>query len=240
MEEIKPEEVPLKVPEHPPQAPSVNLEAAQEAPPREPIKEMPQEPAQVPEPPKKRPFWPFLVALGLLSGIGIALYVQGLHKIKSHPLPQPLATEMVLKGSVYKVQKAINRLFKTDPVQIFQNPPDHPPSFKLYWKGDHHPDGIKIFRNPVDENDVYISCNQQPICKSTVYTNGWGKPLEYLADFQLHIIPQGAKETLVEAIAVGPEVLVAKTDSSVEATTVEESEILSSLQEALKKDHSAK
>ena len=237
MEEVKPEAVAQESPQEAPQPLPVNQEAPPQPPPEAP-KEALLEPIPASKPPQKRPFWPLLVVLGLL--MGIAIYYQGLHQVKSHPLPQPLPTEMVLKGSVYKVQKAINRLFKTDPVQIFQNPPDHPPSFKLYWKGDHHPEGLKIFRNPVNENDVYISCNRQPICKSTVYTNGWGKPLEYLADFQLHIIPQGAKETLVKVVVVDPEVVAGKTNSAVEATTVEESEIISALKQTLKKDHSSK
>ncbi len=91
-----------------------------------------------------------------------------------------------------------------------------------------------IFKNPVNENDVYVSCNEMPICKSKVYSDWWGKPLEYLADFQLHIIPQGAKETLVKVITVNPKVMAGKTYLDVQPTTAEENEILNSIKNKFK------
>ena len=250
MEENKPEILAQVGLQQTPQLNSVILETPPEAP-QEVPKEPPLESVQVPKQPEKRPFWLILGASGFW--IIVFIYWHGLNKVKSHPLPQPLPTEMVLKGSVYKVQKAIHRLFKTYPIKIFQNQPNDPLLLTLYWKGDHHPDKVRIFRNPVNENDVYVSCNDMPICKSTVYTNGWGKPLEYLADFQLHIIPQGAKETLVKVIMVNSEVIAGKRFGfgscgpgmgnvyvKVDPTSVEEGEIISALQQILKKDHSAK
>jgi hypothetical protein len=171
---------------------------------------------------KKWPFLAILGPLGLLAGCGQPT-------IKTHPLPQPLPTQMVFKASVFKVQKAISRIFKSDPKNIFQDPSDYPPAFSLYWKGGHHPEEVTLFKNTVNENDVYLSCNQLPFCKSKVYEDWRGRPLEYLADFQLHIIPQGAKETLVKVITVDPKVMAGKTYWDVQPTTAEENEILNSI-----------
>jgi hypothetical protein len=186
----------------------------------------------------------FLVVLGLLGGLTGC----GQPIVKTHPLPQPLPTQMTFKGSVFKVQKAISETFKTYPIKVFKTPPKGPPLFTLYWKGKKHPDEVKIFRNPVNENDVYISCNREPICISPVYTDWRGRHLEYMADFQLHIIPQGAKETLVKVILFNPEVIVgqrfgfgscgpglAYVFAKVEPTTVEENEILSAVKNKLVK-----
>jgi hypothetical protein len=174
---------------------------------------------------------PFLVILGLLE----PLCGCGQPTVKTHPLPLPLPTQMVFKSSVFKVQKAISKIFKSGPKNIFQNPSVFPPAFSLYWKGSHHPEEVTLFKNPVNENDVYVSCNEMPICKSKVYSDGWGRPLEYLADFQLHIIPQGAKETLVKIITVNPKVMAGKTYLDVQPTTAEENEILDSLEKNLKR-----
>ncbi len=171
--------------------------------------------------------WLFLVILGL-SGCGQP-------RVVIHPLLQPYPTQMVLKGSVYKIQKAINRVFKENPQGIFPKPPNFPPTFTLYWKGDRHPAEIKIFKNPVNENDVFISCNRNPVCKSAVYTDFWETPLEFIADFQVHLVPQGAEETLAEVDAVNPQVVARKTLRDVQPTTVEESEILSAIKSSLKK-----
>jgi hypothetical protein len=176
---------------------------------------------------KKRPFLAILGLWGLLAGCGQPT-------VNSHPLAQPLPTQMAFKASVFKVQKTISRIFKSDPKNIFQNPSDFPPSFSLYWKGGHHPEEVTLFKNPVNENDVYVSCNQLPICKSKVYTDWRGRPLEYLADFQLHIIPQGAKETWVKVITVDPKVMAGKTYLDVQPTTAEENEILNSIAKNLK------
>jgi hypothetical protein len=173
---------------------------------------------------------PFLTILGLLA----ALTGCGQPTLKIHPLPQPFPTQMVFKSSVFKVQKVISEIFKSDPKNIFQTPSDFPPTFSLYWKGGHHPEEVTLFKNPVNENDVYVSCNEFPICKSKVYGDWRGRPLEYLADFQLHIIPQGAKETLVKVITVNPRVMVGKTYLEVQPTTVEENEILTSVRKNLR------
>ncbi len=162
--------------------------------------------------------WPFLLFLGLLAGLSGC----GQPTIRIHPLPQPLPTQMVFKSSVFKVQKAISKIFKSYPGDLFQNPSDFPPTFSLYWKGGRHPEEVTLFKNPVNENDVYVGCNELPICKSKVYSDWRGRPLEYLADFQLHIIPQGAKETLVRVITVNPKVMAGKTYLDVQPTTVEE------------------
>ena len=174
---------------------------------------------------------PFLVILSLLE----SLCGCGQPTVKTHPLLQPLPTQMVFKSSVYKVQKAISEIFKSDPKNIFQNPCDYSPTFSLYWKGSHHPEEVTLFKNPVNENDVYVSCNEMPICKSKVYSDWQGRPLEYLADFQLHIIPQGAKETLVKIITVNPKVMAGKIYLDVQPTTSEENEILNSIKKNLKK-----
>ncbi|HJT24826.1 MAG TPA: hypothetical protein VJ873_09630 [bacterium] len=172
----------------------------------------------------------FLAVLGL-SGCGHQL------AINTHPLPQPFPTQMVFEGSVYEVQSAINDLFKNNPQGIFENPADAPPTFTLYWKGRKHPDEIKIFKNPVNENDVYVSCNANPICKTKVYTDWLGRPVNYAVDFQLHIIPQG-EETLLKVIAFNPQVVGRDASMNVQPTTVEENEILSALNEALKNNSS--
>jgi hypothetical protein len=158
----------------------------------------------------------------------------------THPLPQPLPTQMVFKKSVFRVQQTIHQIFTTEPQALFQSPVDAPLTFTLYWKSDRHPPGIRIFRNLVNENDVYVSCNKNPICKSTVYTDGWGKPLEYFADFQMHIIPQGAKETLVRVITVNAQVKVGKDYWNVLPTTVEENEILLNIKKNLNRSKSNK
>lgn len=173
----------------------------------------------------------FLVVFGLLGFLGGC----GQPKVKAHFPDPPLATEMVFKGSVFKVQEAINKTFKSNPKDIFQSQVEVPPVFTLYWKGDHHPDDIKIFKNPVNENDVYISCNHMPICRSSVYTNWEGTTFEYLSDFQLHIIPQGADETLVKVIAVNPQVIAGKNYVAVQPTTIEENEILFAVKAKLRK-----
>src|ERR1035438_2541277 len=100
-----------------------------------------------------------------------------------------------------------NGIFKNDPVKIFQLTPAQMPLLSLYWKGNKHPEGMDLFKNPVNENDVYISCNGEPVCRSRVYSDWRGRPLEFLADFHLHIIPQGAKETLVKVVVFNPEVI---------------------------------
>jgi hypothetical protein len=173
--------------------------------------------------------WPFLMVLGLMGLAGC-----GEPTVKIHPLSKPLPTKMVFKSSVFKVQKAISEIFKSDPNHLFQNPSDFPPTFSLYWKGGRHPEEVTLFKNPINENDVYVSCNEMPICKSTVYSDWWGKPLEYLADFQLHIIPQGAKETLVKVITINPKVMARKTYLDVQPTKAEENEILNSIEKDLK------
>jgi len=183
--------------------------------------------------------WPFLAAFGLFWGLSGC----GQSTVKTHPLPQPLPTQMVFKRSVFKVQKAISELFNSYPLVVFQTSPLNPPHFTLFWKGKKHPDEIKIFKNPVNENDVYISCNREPVCRSSVYTDWRGRDLEYMADFQLHLIPQGAKETLVRVIVIDPEVIAGKrfgfgscgpgmanAYEKVEPTTVEENELLTALQ----------
>lgn len=158
----------------------------------------------------------------------------------TNPLPQPLPTQMVFKKSVFQVQKTIQLIFSSDPQKIFQAPANPPPTFSLYWKSNRHPPGIRIFRNLVNENDVYVSCNKNPICKSMVYTDGWGKPLEYLADFQMHIIPQGAKETLVRVITINAQVKVGKDYWNVLPTSVEENEILLNIKRNLSRSKSYK
>jgi hypothetical protein len=176
--------------------------------------------------PKTPKIWLFLIVLGL-SGCGQLA-------VNTHPLPQPLPTQRIFKGSVYEVQKAINEIFKNHSEEIFQDRSNFPPTFTLYWKGDHHPDGIKIFKNPVNENDVYISCNHNPVSKTKMYTDWLGRPVEFAADFQLHIIPQ-EEETLVKVIVVNPQVVGRKNVLDVQPTTVEENEILKVLQESLDK-----
>lgn len=168
----------------------------------------------------------FLLVLGL-SGCGHQLAVN------THPLLQSLSTQMVFEGSVYDVQKAIDDLFKNNPQGIFQNPSSTPPTFTLYWKGRKHPDEVKIFNNPVNENDVYVSCNGNPICKTKIYTDWLGRPVNFAADFQLHIIPQG-EETLLKVIVVNPQVVGINTSMSVRPTTVEENEILYAIEKSLK------
>ncbi len=174
---------------------------------------------------------PFLLVLGLVG----TLTGCGQPTVKIQPLPLPYPTQMVFKSSVFKVQKAISEIFKSNPKNIFQTPSDFPPTFSLYWKGGHHPEEVTLFKNPVNENDVYVSCNQFPICKSKVYMDWRGRPLEYLADFQLHIIPQGAKETLVKVITVDPKIMAGKTYLRVRPTTAEENEILNSIGKKLKR-----
>lgn len=162
----------------------------------------------------------FLAVLGL-SGCGQLA-------VNTHPLPHPLPTQMVYEASVYEVQSAINDLFKNHSQEIFQNPSDVPPTFTLYWKGRKHPDEIKIFKNPVNENDVYVSCNGNPICKTKVYTDWLGRPVNFAADFQLHIIPQG-EETLLKVIVFNPQVVGRNSSMNVQETTVEENEILGAI-----------
>jgi len=163
----------------------------------------------------------FLTVLGL-TGCSHPLAVN------THPLAQPLPTEMVYKGSVYEVQSAINDLFKNHPQDIFQNPSSVPPTFTLYWKGRKHPDEIKIFKNPVNENDVYVSCNGNAICKTKVYTDWLGRPVDFAADFQLHIIPQG-EETLLRVTAIDPQVVGKNSSMNVRLTTIEENQILKAI-----------
>ncbi len=172
---------------------------------------------------------PFLLILGLLALTGCYQPT-----VKTHPLSHPLSTQMVFKASVFKVQKTISEIFKSNPKDLFQLPSDSPPTFSLYWKGGRHPEEVTIFKNPVDENDVYVSCNEMPICRSKVYTDWRARPLEYLADFQLHIIPQGAKETLVKVITVNPRVMARETYLDVQPTTVEEDEILNCIEKKIK------
>lgn len=162
----------------------------------------------------------FMVFLGL-SGCGQLA-------VNTHPLPQPLPTQMVYEASVYEVQSAINDLFKNHPQGIFQTLSDAPPTFTLYWKGRKHPAEIKIFKNPVNENDVYVSCNGNPICRTKVYTDWLGRPVNYAADFQLHIIPQG-EETLLKVIVINPQVAGRNSSMNVQGTTVEENEILTAI-----------
>jgi len=168
----------------------------------------------------------FGVVLGL-SGCGHQLAVN------THPLPQPLPTEMVYERSVYEVQSAINDLFKNHPQEIFQDRADVPPDYTLYWKGRKHPDEIKIFKNPVNENDVYVSCNRTPICKTRVYTDWLGRPVDFAADFQLHIIPQG-EETLLKVIEINPQVVGKNSSMDVRATTLEENQILDAIHQSFK------
>ena len=162
----------------------------------------------------------FLVFLGL-SGCGQLA-------VNTHPLPQPLPTEMVFQGSVYDVQEAISDLFRDNPQGIFQIHTDVPPTYTLYWKGRKHPDEVKIFKNPVNENDVYVSCNGNPVCKTNVYTDWLGRPVNFAADFQLHIIPQG-EETLLKVIVINPQVVGRNSYLNVQPTTVEENEILTAI-----------
>lgn len=167
----------------------------------------------------------FLIILGL-SGCSHPLAVN------FHPLPQPLPTEMVYEGSVFAVQSAINDLFKNHSQDIFQNPSSTPRTFTLYWKGRKHPDEIKIFKNPVDENDVYVSCNGNPVCKTKVYTDWLGRPVDFAADFQLHIIPQG-EETLLKVIVINPQVMGNNLSVDVQPTTVEENQILEAINHSI-------
>ena len=171
----------------------------------------------------------FLAVLGL-SGCGQLA-------VNTHPLSQPLPTQMVYEASVYEVQSAINDLFKNHPQQIFQNPSSVSPTFTLYWKGRKHPDEIKIFKNPVNENDVYVSCNGNPICKTKVYTDWLGRPVNFAADFQLHIIPQG-EETLLKVIVFNPQVVGRNSSMNVQETTVEENEILGAISKSFEESAS--
>src|SRR5579862_9691914 len=89
--------------------------------------------------------WPLLTVLSLLG----AFTGCGQPTVKIHPLSQPFSTQMVFKSSVFKVQKAISKIFKSDPKNIFQAPSDFSPAFSLYWKGGHHPEEVTLFKNPV-------------------------------------------------------------------------------------------
>lgn len=168
-------------------------------------------------------------------------------QIQTHPLPHPLPTQANVKGSVFQVQKAIQTLWRDHTNEIFSDPVLPAPSYELFWKGRKHPAGITIFKNLVNENDVYVSCAGKPIRTTKVYTDEHGRPLELLEDFQVHLIPQGSNETLVKVIGIEPIVLWEdrywwggkkgrSSNFKVEPTTEEENQILEKIQTELAKD----
>lgn len=173
-------------------------------------------------------------------------------EVKTHPLPKAFPTEHVFHVPEAEVQAAIERMCR-DPRKIFPNPANHPPLLVLIWKGERGAKGLPLYKHMVNRDDAYLSCEEEPVCKSTVYTDRRGEPLEYLADFQIHILPQGSNETYVRVTALHPRVIVGrkfafgsggfgmgKIYAEVQPTTLEESEVLSALQKHLKADEKGK
>ncbi len=165
-------------------------------------------------------------------------------QVQTHPLAHPLPTQATMKGSVYQVQKALQTLWKEHSDDLFSNPVLPPPPYELFWKGKKHPLGITLFQNPVNENDVYVSCSGKAIRRTNVYTDPHGNALELMEDFQVHLIPQGADETLIKVTGLDPEVLLedrywwgGKKGKSwlmkVDPTTEEEDQILEKLKDEL-------
>ncbi len=177
----------------------------------------------------------FFGSFGLLAGCREPQLV-------THPLDHPLPTQAIVKGSVFEVQKAIEALWEEHPEGIFTEGLIPPPPYELYWRGKRHPSAITIFKEVINENDVYVSCGGKAICRTQVYTDRYGHPLDLTEDIQVHLIPQGSDETLVKVIGIGTRVLLEDRywwggrkgrswTIPVEATTQEENQVLERIQE---------
>ncbi len=92
-----------------------------------------------------------------------------------------------------------------------------------------------IFANPENNNDLYLHSFGEIIGPSPIYF-GDGKPLEYRAEFQLHLTDAGNNRTKVSVITHKPTVIngsvccsphgYKSNDVAVEPTTIEEYKIL--------------
>ena len=98
--------------------------------------------------------------------------------------------------------------------------------------------GGSSFFNPELDWDLVLRTYHTPIGKSVVYF-ARGKPLDYLAEFHLHLVERGPKETQVDVWTHKPEVNLGKVFHfgtrgpgfaeiyvAIEPTTIEEYEIL--------------
>ena len=189
---------------------------------------------------KKTRLFIVLGVVGLVMGCGPSM-------VKIRPLRYALATQKMFHARLLKVQNTVDHIFTTGTEGLFQELPSRPPMRSIFWKNSPGSSAIKLFKNHINENDAYILCVHGPICRSTVYRDWFGRPLDYYADFQVHIVSLGSKETLVKVVALDPRVSVGKRVGSgpsglclkeifvtVAPATVEENQVLERLSDALR------
>jgi hypothetical protein len=114
---------------------------------------------------------------------------------------------------------------------------------QLLWKGDGDSLAKGILSKPGNENDAYIYGGDTPVGESEVYFKD-GQPLIYYADFHVHLTAASPKMTRVEIHTHDSNVVTGVNESwsphgtsftsvKVEATTIEEYEILVGIGEQL-------
>jgi len=165
--------------------------------------------------------------------VGLAVLVYGCNpwikpRVERRPLPQLNPTSYVFAASISEVQDAIRKVKCCGMALEFGN--------KALFSGD-------LLKQPGNGNDAYLHNFHDPIGDSEVYF-AKGRPLPYLAEFHIHLIPVDGSRTKVEVSTLKPEVIAGKTwwgvhgvpaniYVTVTPTTVEEYRILLEIGAAL-------
>jgi len=165
--------------------------------------------------------------------VGLAVLVYGCNpwikpKVERRPLPRLNPTSYVFAASISEVQGAIRKVKCCGMALEFGN--------RALFSGD-------LLKQPGSGNDAYLHNFHSPIGNSNVYVSK-GRPLPYLAEFHLHLIPIDQSHTRVEIFTFKSEVIAGETWWGVHGTpaniyvgvtptTVEEYRILREIGAAL-------
>ena len=164
----------------------------------------------------------------------------GAPEVDVRPLPARYPIAWEYPASVEQVHAAVRRLYKLQFEQRVEN------AFHVLAAEDAvlTESDLARFGAPGGEDDLLLRYGHMPMGLSSVYSVG-GRPVPYLADFQLRIEALGAGRTRVEVETIDPQVIAGRTllpgrhftrpniYVPVEATSVEEYRLLLRLGELL-------
>lgn len=186
---------------------------------------VPQHPSQAVRATTSKSLWFRWIVAAAIGALLVALAVWFCcFRITRKHLPAKNPTGFIFDASVPLVQAAIRLVF-TDGFR----------GMNVAFREENNP-FAKALNRLGNENDAYAYNHHMPIGKSDVYY-ARGEPLEYLAEFQIHLTALDDGKTRVEIVTYGPQVICGKTLGghglglandyrSVDATTIEEYELL--------------
>jgi hypothetical protein len=159
-----------------------------------------------------------------------------IHPIETKPFSQKNPTDYEFALPVSEVRKKLLAAFKDfDLRQKLASSFDSNSRYLVSVRSKDDPDPEKTFDNPENKNDLYLHSWGEIIGPSPIYFGG-GKPLEYRAEFQLHLTKAGNNRTKVSVITHKPHVIngskccgphgEVSNNVPVEPTTIEEYKIL--------------